>query len=150
MIKVVLVEPEIGWNTGNIGRTCLALGVQLHIVGPTGYSLSDKQVKRAGLDYWKDVSVSFHSDLDSYLLKYQECPFYFFSAHADKIYTDISYGENDSLIFGKESTGLGSELIQKFSSYLYKIPVQAPIRSLNLSTAAGIVLYESYRQLKRA
>lgn len=149
MFRVVLIEPEIPWNTGNIGRTCLAVGAQLHIVGPMGYSLKGKELKRAGLDYWKDVQIFFHCDLEAYLATLNENPFYFFSAHGKGIYTDIHFQGDDSLVFGKESSGLGEEFIQKYSSRVYRIPVQPPIRSLNLSTAVGVVLYEAHRQFSR-
>jgi len=146
MLNVVLIEPEIPWNTGNIGRTCLGIGASLHIVGMAGFSLNHRDVERAGLDYWKDIVLERHRNLEEYLSKYRlECC-YFFSARAEKIYTDIHFKKGDSVIFGCESEGLGPEILNKFSERCYRIPVLPVIRSLNLSTAAAVVLYEAQRQ----
>jgi tRNA (cytidine/uridine-2'-O-)-methyltransferase len=147
MLNVVLIEPEIPWNTGNIGRTCLGVGALLHIVGMAGFSLNDRDVERAGLDYWKDIVLEKHQNLEEYLSKHPLESCYFFSARAEKTYTDIHFKKEDSVIFGCESEGLGPEILQKFSERCYRIPVRPVIRSLNLSTAAAIVIYEAQRQI---
>lgn len=147
MINVVLVEPEIPWNTGNIGRTCLGVNAGLHIVGMMGFSLNHRDVERAGVDYWKDVSIEKHGNLDEYFSKHSLETSYFFSARAEKIYTDIHFKEGDSVIFGCESEGLGPGILKKYSERCYRIPVEPIIRSLNLSTAAAVIIYEAHRQI---
>lgn len=146
-MNIVLIEPEIPWNTGNIGRTCLAAGAELHIIGQPGFFLEQKDIKRAGLDYWKYLKVNFHNSLMDYFSIYKENPYYFFSAHSSKQYTQIRFSPLDSLIFGKESEGLGQKIIGEYAAHIYRIPVKKPVRSLNLSTAVGIVVYEGVRQL---
>jgi tRNA (cytidine/uridine-2'-O-)-methyltransferase len=148
-MRVVLIEPEIPWNTGNIGRTCLAVGAELHVIGNSGFSFEDKYLHRAGLDYWKHVQYCFYENLDVFLHLHGRCPYYFFSAHGSKEYTDISFSHDDSLIFGKESEGLGPDLIRQYFPHVYRIPVKPPIRSLNLSTSVGIILYEAERQISQ-
>ena len=147
MLNVVLIEPEIPWNTGNIGRTCLGVGASLHIVGMAGFSLNHRDVERSGLDYWKDIVLEKYQNLDEYLSKHSLQTCYFFSARAQKAYTGIHFKKGDSIIFGCESEGLGPEILEQFNERCYRIPVQPVIRSLNLSTAAAVVIYEAQRQI---
>lgn len=148
MIHVALVEPEIHWNTGNAGRSCLAAGATLHLVGPLGFSLSDKRVRRAGLDYWQFVQPRrwrSWSDLEAALPELGE-PL-FFTADAGRSYWDVAYPDPVTLIFGKESVGLPEDLRERYRDRLVRIPMaSSEIRSLNLSTAVALALYEVLRQ----
>lgn len=147
-LHVVLVEPEIHWNTGNAGRTCLAAGAQLHLVQPLGFFLSERQVKRAGLDYWPRVNPEIWpswNEFEAELPKLGE-PF-LFSAEAERDYWSASYPERTVLIFGKESAGLPQEIRERHRDRLVRIPIQDPgIRSLNLSTSVALAAYEVMRQ----
>jgi tRNA (cytidine/uridine-2'-O-)-methyltransferase len=145
-LKIVLFQPQIPQNTGNIVRTCAVTGTDLILVRPLGFSTSDRWLKRAGLDYWEGVNVSFIDDLEKYL---ETCnvPFYFFSSKAQKYYTEIAYSKGGILIFGSETTGLPSSL-QRWKDQFYKIPMKPGVRCLNLANAAAVVLYEAYRQLQ--
>jgi tRNA (cytidine/uridine-2'-O-)-methyltransferase len=147
-LHLVLVEPEIHWNTGNIGRTALAVDAELHLVEPCGFSLEDKQVRRAGLDYWPRVRLRVWPDwptLERELPQLGE-PF-FFSAGATRDYWDVAYPANTVLVFGKESVGLPRELVARHADRALRIPMRdAALRSLNLSTAAALVAYEVVRQ----
>lgn len=149
MFHVVLLEPEIPWNTGNIGRTCLALGATLHLVGRLGFHLGAKEVTRAGLDYWEKVEVRRHLNWETFekLLPTVDRLF-LFSAETDRSIYQASFRKGDYFLFGKESTGLPKELRERFRERMFAIPQPNPggVRSLNLSTAVGIVLYEAYRQ----
>lgn len=146
-MQIVLIEPEIHWNTGNIGRTCVATGASLHLVGPLGFSLDGKEVRRAGLDYWPKVKLTLHETLEAFLGSVPpKAGLKLFSAEAKLSFWDADYGTDDWLVFGKESTGLPQALRRRFKDRLYRIPVGKDVRSLNLSTAAGIVLYEAIRQ----
>ena len=151
-VHVVFVEPEIHWNTGNAGRTCLATGAKLHLVGPIGFSLEAKQVRRAGLDYWPRVDPTLWSDFESFEPMLQELgeP-YFISPEGARTYWEVEYPARTVLIFGKESTGLGPDLRRKYERRLLRVPMIAEsVRGLNLSTCAGVVLYEILRQRTRA
>ncbi len=147
MIHIVLYQPEIPHNTGAVGRLCLATGARLHLIQPLGFSLDDKQLKRAGLDYWKDVDVHQWPDLDS--LQAASPPnarFLFFTTKASQIYWQAPLANADVyLVFGPESRGLPESLLKPNANDLWKIPMQ-DTRSLNLATAVGIVLYEAVRQ----
>jgi tRNA (cytidine/uridine-2'-O-)-methyltransferase len=147
-LHLVLVEPEIHWNTGNIGRTSLAVGAELHLVEPFGFSLADKQVRRAGLDYWPRVRLHTWRDweaLERELPRLGE-PF-FFSANAKRDYWDVTYPENTVLVFGRESVGLPPELLARHADRALRIPIiDGALRSLNLSTAAALAAYEVVRQ----
>lgn len=146
-MRIVLVEPEIHWNTGNIGRTCVATGAELHLVGPLGFRLDAKEIRRAGLDYWERLKLVRHADFAGFLKTLPAAaPLYFFSAEADRSFWDASYAPQGWLVFGKESVGLPAELRRAYKDRLYRIPIGPGVRSLNLSTAAGIVLYEALRQ----
>ena len=147
--NIVLVEPEIPMNTGNIGRLSLASGSALHLVKPFGFELNDKRLKRAGLDYWKYISVNIYENIEDFFLKNKEANMVYFSSSATKNYTTINFQDNMFFLFGKESVGLTKEIIGKNSENLYKIPIYSKhVRSLNLANAVSIVVYEALRNLK--
>ena len=147
--NIVLVEPEIPMNTGNIGRLSLASGSALHLVKPFGFQLDDKRLKRAGLDYWKHISVNIYENIEDFFLKNKEEKMVYFSSSATKSYTTINFKDNMFFLFGKESIGLSKEITKKNSDYLYKIPMYSNhVRSLNLANAVSIVVYEGLRNLK--
>ncbi|HEY5449222.1 MAG TPA: tRNA (cytidine(34)-2'-O)-methyltransferase [Polyangia bacterium] len=147
-IHVVLVEPEIHWNTGNAGRTCLAAGAQLHLVGPLGFSLEDKEVRRAGLDYWPRVAPRVWPDWQTFD---RELPSlgtpYLFTARAPRRFQNISYARPAVLIFGRESVGLDAQILARHAEQTVAIPMlDRELRSLNLSTSVALALYEVRRQ----
>ncbi len=145
---VVLVEPEIPPNTGNIARLCAATGSKLHLVGPLGFRLTDRELKRAGLDYWEAVDMVRHDDFDSFLASVKPVRFFLFSARGTLSYLDVSFRQGDALVFGGESRGLPDEVMKKHAGNMLAIPIKNDaVRSLNLATAAGIVLYEALRQI---
>ena len=147
--NIVLVEPEIPMNTGNIGRLSLASGSVLHLVKPFGFQLDDKRLKRAGLDYWKHISVNIYENIEDFFIKNKEENMVYFSSSATKSYTTINFEHNMFFLFGKESIGLSKEITKKNSDYLYKIPIYSNhVRSLNLANAVSIVVYEGLRNLK--
>ena len=147
--NIVLVEPEIPMNTGNIGRLSLASGSVLHLVKPFGFQLDDKRLKRAGLDYWKHISVNIYENIEDFFLKNKEEKMVYFSSTATKSYTTINYEDNMFFLFGKESVGLSKKITEKNSDSLYKIPIYTNhVRSLNLANAVSIVVYEGLRNLK--
>jgi tRNA (cytidine/uridine-2'-O-)-methyltransferase len=152
-IHVVLVHPEIHWNTGNAGRTCLATGATLHLIEPLGFSLDEKQVKRAGLDYWQHVDLKVWPNWDAF-----ECELpnlgeaYFFSTKATPLFWDADLGGADNvvLIFGRETGGLAPAIHEKYRDRFVTMPIASPlVRSLNLSTSVGIAIYEVLRQRRR-
>jgi tRNA (cytidine/uridine-2'-O-)-methyltransferase len=147
-LHVVLVEPEIHWNTGNAGRTCLAVGARLHLVRPLGFFLTERQIRRAGLDYWSRVNPMIWDrweDFEADLPDLGEP--YFFTAEGTRDYWDIEYPEDTVLIFGKESVGLAPEIRQRYPDRLVRIPMRDPeVRSLNLSTSVALAAYEVARQ----
>ncbi len=152
-LHVVLVNPEIHWNTGNAGRTCLAAGATLHLVEPLGFSLDARQVKRAGLDYWEHVDVRVWPGWDAFEreLPALGTPF-FLSTKASRLIWDARFDEPDDvvLIFGRETGGLPADLHERFADRLFALPMQSPlVRSLNLSTAVGIAVYEVLRQRRK-
>tara|TARA_B110000285_G_C14973167_1_gene537614 strand:+ start:371 stop:823 length:453 start_codon:yes stop_codon:yes gene_type:complete len=147
--NIVLVEPEIPMNTGNIGRLSLASGSVLHLVKPFGFELNDKRLKRAGLDYWKHVTLNIYDNIQEFYLKNKGANMVYFSSLANKNYTTIKFQDNMFFLFGKESIGLSKELTTKNLDKLYKIPIQSKhVRSLNLANAVSIVVYEALRNLK--
>lgn len=147
--NIVLVEPEIPMNTGNIGRLSLGSGSTLHLVKPFGFELSDKRLKRAGLDYWQHLSLFIYESMDDFFSQNQGGHFAYLSSHGDQDYCSIDYQEDMFLIFGKESTGLPQELMDEQSDFVYNIPIYSNhIRSLNLANAVSIVVYEGIRNLK--
>ena len=147
--NIVLVEPEIPMNTGNIGRLSLASGSALHLVKPFGFELVDKRLKRAGLDYWKHISVNIYENIEEFFLKNKDANMVYFSSSATKNYTTINFQDNMFFLFGKESVGLSKKITVKNLDNLYKIPIYSKhVRSLNLANAVSIVVYEALRNLK--
>jgi len=145
-VNIVLVEPEIPQNTGNIARTCAATGAGLHLVKPLGFSIEDRYLKRAGLDYWDKVLVSVSESFDELRRKYSDHVFYYTSTKAPRAYTEVEYPEDCFLVFGKETAGLPESLLEANREYCIRIPMRPGIRSLNLSNSVAIVLYEVLRQ----
>jgi len=143
---IVLVEPEIPANTGNIARTCAATGAHLHLVHPLGFSTDDKQLKRAGLDYWHSVTIEYHDSFAELQHKYPDATYYFASTKGKKYYSDFAYKDGDFLVFGKETKGLPEELIYSNLDTCIKMPMTDAVRSLNLSNSVCAVLYEALRQ----
>tara|TARA_B110000305_G_C19270582_1_gene554254 strand:- start:1 stop:453 length:453 start_codon:yes stop_codon:yes gene_type:complete len=148
-LNIVLFEPEIPTNTGNIGRLSLATGSKLHLVKPFGFELSDKRVKRAGLDYWQHLDLKIYENIGEFFEIHRDKSFAFFSSHGTKDYWDIDYEEDLFLIFGKESVGLSEAVTKAHSNKLYKIPLHSShIRSINLANAVSVAVYEGLRQLR--
>lgn len=146
MLNIVLLEPEIPANTGNIGRTCVAAGARLHLIGPLGFSLSEKALKRAGMDYWKDLDVMTYIDYRDFLEKNPGAKIYMATTKAQKMYTEVNYEPDCYIMFGKESAGIPEELLVQNRENCVRIPMMEQIRSLNLGNSAAIVLYEALRQ----
>lgn len=147
--NIVLVEPEIPTNTGNIGRLSLASGSALHLVKPFSFELNDKRLKRAGLDYWKHISLNIYENIEDFYLKNKEANMVYFSTSATKNYTSIDFQDNMFFLFGKESVGLSKEIINNNLDKLYTIPIyNKHVRSLNLANAVSIVVYEALRNLE--
>ncbi len=146
MINIVLLEPEIPANTGNIGRTCVAAGARLHLIGPLGFRLDEKSLKRAGLDYWHQLDVATYIDYADFLLKNPGAELYMATTKAKKVYTEVSYGPDCYIMFGKESAGIPEEILVEHKDRCIRIPMAGEIRSLNLGNSAAIVLYEALRQ----
>ncbi|MCU1230727.1 MAG: methyltransferase [Acidobacteria bacterium] len=147
-LHVVLVQPEIHWNTGNAGRSCLAAGATLHLVKPLGFSLDEREVRRAGLDYWEHVPLRVWPDWSSIEAALPELgePI-FFSTKASRMYWDVSYPERTVLVFGRETGGLDPAIHARYADRMVRMPIESPhVRSLNLSTTVGIALYEVLRQ----
>ncbi len=146
--NVVLVEPEIPANTGNIGRTCVGSWSRLHLIGPLGFEITDKRVRRAGLDYWADLDLKYYESFSAW---WQQLPsvdrVFFFSTKAKRSVFDQGFQQGDWLVFGRETKGLPEELIATYPSQCLKIPFPGPIRSLNLATAVAISVFEGLRQL---
>ena len=146
-LNIVLVNPEIPSNTGNIARTCAITGTTLHLIKPLGFSLEDKYLKRAGLDYWSLVDVIVYDNLDDFFNKNESGNFYFLSTKAKLRYSDAKYKDNDYLFFGAETKGLPEDLLKSNYDKSLRIPMKPVTRSLNLANSANIVLYEALRQL---
>lgn len=144
-INIVLVEPQIPQNTGNIARTCAATGARLHLVGPMGFEIVDKKLKRAGLDYWNLLDITMYESLEDFFLK-NSGPFFYFSTKAKNKYTDIEYPNGSYLVFGKETAGLDEELLFENQEKTVRIPMIDDARSLNLSNSVAIGVYEVLRQ----
>lgn len=147
-MDIVLVQPEIPWNTGNIGRTCVATQSHLHLIEPLGFSMDDKHVKRAGLDYWEFLEFTIYSSLEEFLTTHKDRLMFLFSRFATKLHWDATYTPNAMLIFGSETKGLPQEFKDQNKENLYRIPTPGKVRSLNLSTSVGVVLFEAIRQLR--
>ncbi|MCI8654702.1 MAG: tRNA (uridine(34)/cytosine(34)/5-carboxymethylaminomethyluridine(34)-2'-O)-methyltransferase TrmL [Clostridia bacterium] len=149
-LNIVLVQPEIPQNTGNIARTCAAIGAKLHLVYPLGFSISEKQVKRAGLDYWDKLDIEEHISFEEFLNKYkpEENNMFFVTTKGQNVYSNVAYSEFDKvfLLFGKETKGLPEEVLKKYIKNTIRIPMRKNLRSLNLSNSVAIVAYEVLRQ----
>lgn len=148
-LNIVLIEPEIPMNTGNIGRLSLASGSNLHLVKPFGFALDDKRVKRAGLDYWVHVNLHIYESIDAFFQINHGKTFCYFSSHGAQTYSSIRFHDGMFLVFGKESVGLPKWLVSQNLESVYRIPIHSPhIRSLNLANAVSVVVYEGLRQLE--
>ena len=149
-LNIVLVEPEIPQNTGNIARTCAALGAKLHLVHPLGFSISEKYVRRAGLDYWDKVEIEEHENFEKFLEKYkpEEHNMYFVTTKGKHVYSDVNYSEMQEVfaLFGKETKGLPEDILVKYIDKTIRIPMREGLRSLNLSNSVAIVAYDIFRQ----
>ncbi len=146
-IHIILHEPEIPQNTGNIARTCAATGAALHIIRPMGFEIDDKKLKRAGLDYWHQLDITYYDNFEDFLLKHPDASIYFFSTKAPRAYTEVDYcEENVYLMFGKETRGLPEELLYAHPDRCVRIPMRDKLRSLNLSNSVAIAVYEVLRQ----
>ncbi len=146
MLNVVLLEPEMPANTGNIGRTCVAAGARLHLIGPLGFLLNEKMLRRAGLDYWDQLDVTVYDDYQDFAARNREAKIYMATTKAQRSYCEVSYEPDCYLMFGKESAGLPEELLVEHEPDCVRIPMIGDSRSLNLSNAVAIVLYEALRQ----
>ena len=145
-LNIVLFEPEIPSNTGNIGRTCVATGTRLHLIEPLGFRLNEKALKRAGMDYWKDLDVTTYMNYEEFLEKNPGAKIYMATTKGSRLYTEASYGPDCYLMFGKESGGIPEEILVENQETAIRIPMMGDIRSLNLSNSVAIVLYEALRQ----
>lgn len=145
-MNIVLHEPEIPANTGNIGRTCVATGTALHLIKPLGFDISDKSVRRAGMDYWKDLELYVYEDFNDFVKKNPNARIYMATTKARKAYTQVEYKGDDFIMFGKESAGIPEEILVKYEETSVRIPMVGEIRSLNLSNSVAIMLYEALRQ----
>lgn len=146
MINIVLLEPEIPANTGNIGRTCVATGTRLHLIEPLGFSLSEKAIKRAGMDYWSELDVTTYVDYEDFLARNPGAKLYFATTKGRHIYSDTQFEDNCYIMFGKESAGIPEEILKANPDTCVRIPMIGETRSLNLSNSVAIVLYEALRQ----
>ncbi len=144
-LNIVMVEPEIPQNTGNVARTCAATGARLHLVGPMGFTIDDKKLKRAGLDYWHLLDITFYDNLEDFFAKNQG-EFFFFTTKALNTHSDVSYPDNCYLFFGKETKGLPEELLKAHKDRCVRIPMIDEARSLNLSNSVAVGVYEALRQ----
>ena len=145
-VNIVLLEPEIPQNTGNIARTCAATGSALHLIRPLGFEIDDRKLKRAGLDYWDKLDIFFYDGIEDFRKKNPEAEVFYFSAKARTVYTDVIYPENVFLMFGNESCGLPEAMIAANPERSIRIPMRGGLRSLNLSNSAAIAVYEVFRQ----
>ena len=144
--NIVLYEPEIPANTGNIGRTCVATGTRLHLIEPLGFRLGEKELRRAGMDYWKDLDVTTYSDYEDFLVRNPGAVIYMATTKGLNVYTEVRYEPDSYLMFGTESAGIPEEILRGNKERAIRIPMNPQIRSLNLSNSAAIVLYEALRQ----
>lgn len=146
MINIVLLEPEIPANTGNIGRTCVATNTRLHLIEPLGFSLSEKALKRAGMDYWQELDVTTYVNYEDFLAKNPAAKLFFATTKGRHIYSDADFSEDCYLVFGKESAGIPEEILKEHPEACVRIPMYGDARSLNLSNSVAVVLYEALRQ----
>ena len=145
-IHIVLYQPEIPQNTGNIARTCAATGASLHLIRPLGFAIDDKKLKRAGLDYWDKLDITYYDGLDDFFTKHPNAPIYYFTTKARFSYTEVAYPDEVFIMFGKESAGLPEELLVKHPDTCVRIPMRENLRSLNLSNSVAVAVYEILRQ----
>lgn len=145
-MNIVLLNPEIPYNTGNIGRSCVLTNTSLHLIKPMGFSLDEKQIKRAGLDYWKNVDLNLWDSLEILMESYPDSNFYFATTKTTRNYSEVNYKKNDFIVFGPESRGIPEEILKANEKNCITIPMIKMGRSLNLSNSAAIILYESLRQ----
>lgn len=145
-MNIILFEPEIPQNTGNIGRTCVATGTKLHLIEPMGFRIDEKQIKRAGMDYWKDLDLTVYINYEDFLEKNPNAKIYMATTKAEHSYTEVAYDEDCFIMFGKESSGIPEEILLKNRENTIRIPMVGEIRSLNLANSVAIVLYEALRQ----
>lgn len=146
MINIVLHEPEIPANTGNIGRTCVATGTRLHLIEPLGFSLSEKALKRAGMDYWSQLDVTTYVDYEDFLARNPDAQIFYATTKGQHVYSQVSYPDGCYIMFGKESAGIPEELLREHPDTCVRIPMIGETRSLNLSNSVAVVLYEALRQ----
>ena len=146
MINIVLYSPEIPQNTGNISRTCAVTGARLHIIKPIGFEISDRTLKRAGLDYWDKLDVTYYENYEDFLRQNKNAELFFFSAHAERSFAEVKYPDDVYLVFGRESVGLPEELIRANIDRALRIPMKKTLRCLNLSNSVAIAVYEVLRQ----
>ena len=146
MLNIVLHEPEIPANTGNIGRTCVATGTRLHLIEPLGFKLNEKNLKRAGMDYWSNLDVTTYINYEEFLERNPGAKIYMATTKAQKVYTDVQYEPDCYIMFGKESAGIPEEILVQHKENCIRIPMRHDIRSLNLSNSVSVVLYEALRQ----
>ena len=146
MLHVILLEPEIPQNTGNIARTCAATGAALHLIRPLGFAIDDRKLKRAGLDYWHQLDITYYDGLDDFYAKNPEAEVYYFSTKAPHLYTEIEYPNPVFIMFGKETKGLPEELLHDNPDRCVRLPMREGLRSLNLSNSVAIAVYEILRQ----
>lgn len=146
MLNIVLFEPEIPANTGNIGRTCVATNTRLHLIEPLGFRLDEKSLKRAGMDYWKDLDVTTYINYEDFLEKNPDAKIYMATTKAEKVYTDVEYEPDCYIMFGKESAGIPEKILVNNKERSVRIPMMGEIRSLNLGNSVAVVLYEALRQ----
>lgn len=145
-LNIALIEPEIPQNTGNIARTCAATGARLHLVEPMGFKITDKQVKRAGLDYWDKLDITYYNDIDEFFERNKGAEFFYFTTKAEQAHSDIQYPNNCFLVFGKETKGLPEELLKANHDRCVRLPMRGIIRSLNLANSVCAGAYELLRQ----
>lgn len=145
-MNIVLHQPEIPQNTGNIGRTCVATGTRLHLIRPLGFDVSDKALKRAGMDYWQDLDVTYYDNFQDFVEKNPNARIIMATTKSKKVYTDIDYNENDFIMFGSEGSGIPEEILLQYKETSVRIPMLGEYRSLNLSNSVAIMLYEALRQ----
>lgn len=148
-LHIVLIEPEIPQNTGNIARTCAVLGATLHLVEPMGFRLTERNLRRSGCDYWDEVDIVRHACAEAFLEAYGDRELHFFTGHAKRLYTDVEYGSDGGeayLVFGRESRGIDPDILESYESECVRIPMREGMRSLNLSNAVAVGAYEAVRQ----
>lgn len=145
--KVVLYQPEIPSNTGNIGRICVGTNAELHIIKPMRFLLNDKMVKKAGLDYWNKLNLTVHDSLEAFIAKYPNINIYYCTTKTDKLYSNVRYQKGDAFVFGPESRGIPEDILFANSTKNITIPMNSEIRSINLANSVAIVLFEALRQV---